>query len=117
MGEEVGQRFAGHGFGLTRLDIQPFEQFGLEVLADLVRDGPLVPLLGRLRTQINLRLALAALGPATLRLSLVEADDHAELALRQRDRIDGRSGYAGCLKQFLDHLVDDGRHVLARNVV
>ena len=117
MRKQVGERFASHRPGFARLDGEALQEFGLEVLGDLMGDGPLVPLLGRLRTQEDLLFASRPLCPAALGLTPVETDEHPQMALRQRDRIHWRPRDAGGIEQFLDDVIDCLRHLFACQVV
>ena len=90
VGEEVGQRLPGHRWRLVGRNAELCQQGRLLVLADLVGDGPLVAFLTRLGPQKNLFTAAGAVGPAALFLPAVEANDHAEMALRQGDGVHGR---------------------------
>jgi len=95
MREQVGQRFAGHWLGPIRGDAEPFEQGSLLMLADLVGNCPLVPLLGRLGAEENLLPAARPMRPAALFLPAVQADDHPQVPLGQRDGVYRRLGHAG----------------------
>src|SRR5207253_2354620 len=47
--KQIGERFAGKGGCLLRFDAEPGQQRGLEMLADFMSHGPLMPLHGRFR--------------------------------------------------------------------
>jgi len=86
------------------------------VLADLVGHRPLVALLARLGAEEDLLAARGALRPAALPLAPVEADDHAQVALGDADRIDRRRRHAGRLQQLLDHAIDGFVDLFARQL-
>ena len=87
VGEQVGQGFAGHGAGLAGWKAEPPQHGGLEVLADLMGDGPLVALLAGFGAEEDLSLAGRPLGPPALRLAAIQADHHAQVPLRQHNGI------------------------------
>jgi hypothetical protein len=72
----------------------------------------------RLRAKVDLPLPTTGpLGPAALRLSAVQANDHPQMLLRQGDGINRRPGDAGARQQFRDRAVHDLDHFFTRQVV
>ena len=59
------------------------QEFGLEMLTDLVGHGPLMPFFAGLGPEVNLLLAERALN-GRITLALIQAHDHAEVLLSQQ---------------------------------
>src|SRR5262249_10037153 len=88
-------------------DAELLQERDLQVLADLVGHGPLVPLFARLGPEEDLLPPGGPLRPAALVLAAVEADDHAQVPLRQEDAVHRRPVHAGGRKQLVHGPIDD----------
>jgi hypothetical protein len=83
------------------------------MLADLVGDRPLRPLLGRLRAKENLPGSTVTLSPPALLLTAVQADGHPEVFLSELNGVHGWSLHAGRFEQFGDGPINDLVHFFA----
>jgi hypothetical protein len=89
----------------------------LQVLADLMSDGPLVPLLTRFRPENDMPSAGRALGSTTLGLIAIQTDNHSKLALGQGDGINRRARDSRRPQEFCDCTINRSGDLIAWKVV
>src|SRR5436309_12681762 len=83
------------------------------MLADLVRDRPLMAFFGGFGAEINLLFASRPLCSPALWLPLIQTDGHPELSLGKADGVNWRPGDARFVQQLPNHPVDNRNDLLA----